>query len=96
MSFNLHDNYGEQPRQYVKCVVVGDTGVGKTRLICFYIFDQIGLPLIKSLYLEPHTPSVFAIYQYVIDPTVRRKDHLFVVVDRAPVQLQIWDYVWRS
>ena len=81
-------SYGEQQREYVKCIVVGDTGVGKTRLICSYIFDQIGLPL-KSLFLKPHTPTVFAIDQYVVDPAVRRKS--CVVVDGAPVQLQIWD-----
>ena len=89
MSTNSPDVFEEQPRQeFVKCIVIGDTGVGKTRLICSYLFDQDGLTL-RSLYQKPHTPTIFAIDQYIVNPVVRRKTHLFV--DGAPVHLQVWD-----
>ena len=54
----------EQPHQeLVKCVVVGDTAVGKTRLICAracnkqFSLDQL---------LNTHVPTVWAIDQYRI------------------------------
>lgn len=54
----------EQPHQeLVKCVVVGDTAVGKTRLICARAYNkQFSL----SQLLNTHVPTVFAIDQYRI------------------------------
>ena len=52
----------EQPHQeLVKCVVVGDTAVGKTRLICARACNtQVSL----SQLLNTHVPTVWAIDQY--------------------------------
>lgn len=54
----------EQPHQeLVKCVVVGDTAVGKTRLICARACNkQVSL----SQLLSTHVPTVWAIDQYRI------------------------------
>lgn len=95
MTFNYErarvslDAYEEQPKQeYVKCVVVGDAAVGKTRLICSYVYDQPGLS-ISSLYHKPHVPTVFAIDQYVSDPIVRKRAK--TTINGVCVQLRIWD-----
>ena len=51
----------EQPRsELVKCVLVGDNAVGKTRLICARACNQ-GMSL--SQLLTPHVPTVWAIGQ---------------------------------
>ena len=54
----------EQMRQdlhVVKCVVVGDTGVGKTRLICSRACGtRYSLPQLSA----SHVPTVWAIDQY--------------------------------
>lgn len=83
------DVYEEQPKQeYVKCVVVGDTAVGKTRLICSYVYDQPGLP-VSSFCHKPHIPTVFAIDQYVSDPAIRKRAK--TTISGVHVQLRIWD-----
>lgn len=52
----------EQPHQeLVKCVVVGDTAVGKTRLICARACNK---RLSLSQLLTTHVPTVWAIDQY--------------------------------
>ena len=54
-------------RHLVKCVVVGDTGVGKTRLICAracktkYTLSQL---------MQTHVPTVWAIDHYRKDKNV--------------------------
>lgn len=54
----------EQPHQeLVKCVVVGDTAVGKTRLICARACNK---QLSLSQLLTTHVPTVWAIDQYRI------------------------------
>ena len=54
----------EQPHQeLVKCVVVGDTAVGKTRLICARACNQ---QMSLSQLLTTHVPTVWAIDQYRI------------------------------
>ncbi|KAB7504651.1 Rho-related BTB domain-containing protein 1 [Armadillidium nasatum] len=77
----------EQPHQeLVKCVVVGDTAVGKTRLICARACNkQFSL----SQLLNTHVPTVWAIDQYRI---YKEKD-LGVVVDGVNVSfsLRLWD-----
>lgn len=54
----------EQPHQeLVKCVVVGDTAVGKTRLICARACNK---HVSLSQLLTTHVPTVWAIDQYRI------------------------------
>lgn len=60
----------EQPHQeLVKCVVVGDTAVGKTRLICARACNK---QLSLSQLLTTHVPTVWAIDQYRIYKDVSR------------------------
>jgi hypothetical protein len=59
----------EQPHQeLVKCVVVGDTAVGKTRLICARACNQ---QVSLAQLLATHVPTVWAIDQYRIYKDVR-------------------------
>lgn len=52
----------EQPHQeLVKCVVVGDTAVGKTRLICARACNK---RVLLTQLLSTHVPTVWAIDQY--------------------------------
>ncbi|XP_064111058.1 rho-related BTB domain-containing protein 1 isoform X2 [Macrobrachium rosenbergii] len=77
----------EQPHQeLVKCVVVGDTAVGKTRLIRARACNkQFSL----SQLLNTHVPTVFAIDQYRIYKEVLERS--CVVVDGVNVSLRLWD-----
>lgn len=60
----------EQPHQeLVKCVLVGDTAVGKTRLICARACNK---HVSLSQLLSTHVPTVWAIDQYRIYKDVRR------------------------
>lgn len=64
----------EQPHQeLVKCVVVGDTAVGKTRLICARACNK---HVSLSQLLTTHVPTVWAIDQYRIykDVSSRKKN----------------------
>ncbi|KAG4075261.1 hypothetical protein HA402_003052 [Bradysia odoriphaga] len=78
----------EQPHQeLVKCVLVGDTAVGKTRLICaracnkhVQSFDQL---------LATHVPTVWAIDQYRIYKDVLERS--WEIVDNVNVSLRLWD-----
>ena len=55
--------------QVVKCVVVGDTGVGKTRLICTRACgNEYTLPQL----MVTHVPTVWAIDHYRKDREVGR------------------------
>ena len=61
----------EQPRQeLVKCVLVGDNAVGKTRLTCARATRQ---QCSLSQLLNPHVPTVWAIDQYRIYKEVNRE-----------------------
>lgn len=61
----------EQPHQeLVKCVVVGDTAVGKTRLICARACNK---HVSLSQLLTTHVPTVWAIDQYRIYKDVSLK-----------------------
>lgn len=48
-------------QELVKCVVVGDTAVGKTRLICARACNK---KVSLSQLLNTHVPTVWAIDQY--------------------------------
>ncbi|KAK2166216.1 hypothetical protein NP493_1329g00003 [Ridgeia piscesae] len=79
----------EQMRQdlhVVKCVVVGDTGVGKTRLICSRACGtRYSLPQLSA----SHVPTVWAIDQYRKSQQVLEKS--WGSVDGVSVLLQLWD-----
>jgi Rho-related BTB domain-containing protein 1/2 len=77
----------EQPRQeLVKCVLVGDNAVGKTRLICARACNQ---EVSLSQLLTTHVPTVWAIDQYRIYKEVL--ENSWVTVDSVDVSLRLWD-----
>lgn len=64
----------EQPHQeLVKCVLVGDTAVGKTRLICARACNK---HVSLSQLLSTHVPTVWAIDQYRIYKDVNERQSL--------------------
>ncbi|XP_059506882.1 rho-related BTB domain-containing protein 1-like isoform X2 [Stegostoma tigrinum] len=77
----------ERPNvETIKCVVVGDNAVGKTRLICARACNTT---LTQYQLLATHVPTVWAIDQYRVCQEVleRSRD----VVDEVPVSLRLWD-----
>ena len=77
----------EQPHQeLVKCVLVGDNAVGKTRLTCARAARQ---RCSLSQLLNPHVPTVWAIDQYRIYKEVLQNS--WTVVDGVNVTLRLWD-----
>jgi len=77
----------EQPHQeLVKCVVVGDTAVGKTRLICARACNK---KVSLSQLLNTHVPTVWAIDQYRIYKEVLERS--WEIVDGVNVSLRLWD-----
>ncbi|XP_061396235.1 rho-related BTB domain-containing protein 1 isoform X1 [Musca vetustissima] len=77
----------EQPHQeLVKCVLVGDTAVGKTRLICARACNK---HVSLSQLLSTHVPTVWAIDQYRIYKDVLERS--WEVVDGVNVSLRLWD-----
>lgn len=73
-------------QELVKCVVVGDTAVGKTRLIRSRACDT---PLTLSQLLTTHIPTVWAVDQYRIHKEVLKRS--VEVVDGVNVSLRLWD-----
>uniref|UniRef100_A0A0K2VAD6 BTB domain-containing protein n=1 Tax=Lepeophtheirus salmonis TaxID=72036 RepID=A0A0K2VAD6_LEPSM len=77
----------EQPHQeLVKCVLVGDNAVGKTRLICARACKQ---KVSLSQLLNTHVPTVWAIDQYRIYKDVL--ENSWMVLDGVNVSLRLWD-----
>ncbi|XP_058044499.1 rho-related BTB domain-containing protein 1 isoform X1 [Ahaetulla prasina] len=77
----------ERPNvETIKCVVVGDNAVGKTRLICARACNTT---LNQYQLLSTHVPTVWAIDQYRVCQEVleRSRD----VVDEVSVSLRLWD-----
>ncbi|XP_041087811.1 rho-related BTB domain-containing protein 2-like isoform X1 [Polyodon spathula] len=77
----------ERPNvETIKCVVVGDNAVGKTRLICARACNAT---LTQYQMLATHVPTVWAIDQYRVCQEVleRSRD----VVDEVSVSLRLWD-----
>jgi len=73
-------------QELVKCVLVGDNAVGKTRLICAKACRQRSS---LSQLLNPHVPTVWAIDQYRIYKEVL--ENSWTSVDGANVSLRLWD-----
>ena len=75
----------EQPRsELVKCVLVGDNAVGKTRLICGRACNQ-GMSL--SQLLTTHVPTVWAIDQYRIYKEVSSSGNLMEMCSDLPCHI---------
>nr|XP_014351078.1 PREDICTED: rho-related BTB domain-containing protein 1 [Latimeria chalumnae] len=77
----------ERPNvETIKCVVVGDNAVGKTRLICSRACNST---FTQYQLLSTHVPTVWAIDQYRVCQEVleRSRD----VVDEVSVSLRLWD-----
>ncbi|XP_029019847.1 rho-related BTB domain-containing protein 2-like isoform X1 [Betta splendens] len=77
----------ERPNvETIKCVVVGDNAVGKTRLICARACNAT---MTQYQLLATHVPTVWAIDQYRVCQEVleRSRD----VVDDVSVSLRLWD-----
>lgn len=75
------DNY-----EFVKCVVVGDQGVGKTCLTCAW---SVGTKYTLQNLVKSHVSTVFAIDHFIRDKKVY--DRSWCNVDGLPVCLQLWD-----
>uniref|UniRef100_A0A8C1H4Y2 Rho related BTB domain containing 2b n=1 Tax=Cyprinus carpio carpio TaxID=630221 RepID=A0A8C1H4Y2_CYPCA len=87
MGFTDTDMDYERPNvETIKCVVVGDNAVGKTRLICARACNAT---LTQYQLLATHVPTVWAIDQYRVCQEVleRSRD----VVDDVSVSLRLWD-----
>ncbi|XP_041477615.1 rho-related BTB domain-containing protein 1-like [Lytechinus variegatus] len=77
----------ELPRQeLVKCVVVGDSAVGKTRLIVARATNQA---MTRSQLFQTHIPSVWAIDQYRMCQEVL--ENSWETIDGVSVSLRLWD-----
>ena len=77
---------GSRDREVIKCVVVGDTGVGKTRLICAKACDQT---ISLNQLLNVHTPTVWAIDRYRMCREILERS--YDSVDGVEVSLRLWD-----
>uniref|UniRef100_A0A672KWW3 Rho-related BTB domain-containing protein 1 n=1 Tax=Sinocyclocheilus grahami TaxID=75366 RepID=A0A672KWW3_SINGR len=82
----LNMDYERPNVETIKCVVVGDNAVGKTRLICARACNTT---LTQYQLLATHVPTVWAIDQYRVCQEVleRSRD----VVDDVSVSLRLWD-----
>ena len=88
-AMNEIDYDQEHPRELIKCVVIGDTGVGKTRLICAEALG-VGIPAPQATQKQHlHFPTVFAIDQYHVSQEIRERANF--KVDGVDVALRLWD-----
>lgn len=69
-------------QELVKCVLVGDTGVGKTRLICA---RACNIRMSLRQLLTTHVPTVWAIDQYRMYKEVLERS--MTTVDGVPVRV---------
>ncbi|XP_039274269.2 rho-related BTB domain-containing protein 1-like [Styela clava] len=73
----------------IKCVVVGDNNVGKTRLVCARAHSQYGPNNKYRRYGGTHIPTVWAIDHYRNDNDVLDKAR--DCIDGVNVSLRLWD-----
>nr|XP_023674092.1 rho-related BTB domain-containing protein 2-like isoform X1 [Paramormyrops kingsleyae]XP_023674093.1 rho-related BTB domain-containing protein 2-like isoform X1 [Paramormyrops kingsleyae]XP_023674095.1 rho-related BTB domain-containing protein 2-like isoform X1 [Paramormyrops kingsleyae] len=83
---DIDTDYERPNVETIKCVVVGDNAVGKTRLICARACNAT---LTQYQLLATHVPTVWAIDQYRVCQEVleRSRD----VVDDVSISLRLWD-----
>lgn len=81
LSMDIDTDYERPNVETIKCVVVGDNAVGKTRLICARACNAT---LTQYQLLATHVPTVWAIDQYRVcqevgkhTNTQRRKSHIY-------------------
>nr|XP_042912276.1 rho-related BTB domain-containing protein 1 isoform X2 [Parasteatoda tepidariorum] len=85
MALDIEEEFNSR-LETIKCVVVGDTAVGKTRLICARTCNAVlNLPQM----LTTHVPTVWAIDQYRIHKEVLKRS--WMSVDGVNVSLRLWD-----
>ncbi|KAL3863635.1 hypothetical protein ACJMK2_005385 [Sinanodonta woodiana] len=72
--------------EFIKCVVVGDSGVGKTCLTCSWACNS---HYTLEKLVKTHVASVWAVDHYMRDPEILKTS--VVNVDGVYVSLRIWD-----
>ncbi|GAB1604023.1 rho-related BTB domain-containing protein 2-like [Argonauta hians] len=72
--------------EFVKCVIVGDPGVGKTCLICAW---ASGVKYCLNELVKTHVATVWAIDHYRTDREILERS--WIDVDGACVSLRLWD-----
>ncbi|XP_014774745.1 rho-related BTB domain-containing protein 2 [Octopus bimaculoides] len=72
--------------EFVKCVIVGDPGVGKTCLICAW---ATGVKYCLNELVKTHVATVWAIDHYRTDREILERS--WIDVDGACVSLRLWD-----
>ena len=76
----------DSKQEVVKVVLVGDNGVGKTRLACARAYLQ---PVPLNQLVKSHVPTIWAIDQYRIYRDVLEKSNM--TVDDVDISIRLWD-----
>jgi len=84
----MWDTNEDPNEETIKCVVVGDNNVGKTRLICSRAYNEIA-PNKRCMTNSCHVPTVWAIDQYRMDKEVLKNARCNI--DGVDVSLRLWD-----
>lgn len=74
LSMDIDTDYERPNVETIKCVVVGDNAVGKTRLICARACNAT---LTQYQLLATHVPTVWAIDQYRVCQEVGTDIHIY-------------------
>ncbi|XP_075924465.1 rho-related BTB domain-containing protein 1-like isoform X3 [Petromyzon marinus] len=82
----VHADYERSNVEVIKCVVVGDNAVGKTRLICARACSSAPPTHAQA---GTHVPTVWAIDHYRACPEVLERSR--GMVDDVNVSLRLWD-----
>ena len=72
----------------VNCVIVGDTAVGKTKLICSYVYNHPKRSVASLINPHHHMPSVYAFDGF---NTSKLEKHMRFSVGKKNVNLRLWD-----